>query len=187
MLAVMGLKAAVVYESMFGNTKTVAEAIGEGLRNQDSISEVVVLPVSKATADDLAGVGLLVVGGPTHMRRMTSHRTREIRAQSRSYSTAHVSGGGPEPLEPATGIGAREWLGNLDMAPPGRRAAAFDTRLSYLPAVGAAPLIAVFLRSRGYRVDAVPRCFFVESTHGPLKAGERERAFAWGVALGRQL
>jgi len=186
MLAVMGMKVAVVYESMFGNTEAVAEAIAEGLAGQDETDDVRALPVTKATAEELAGIDLLVVGGPTHMRRMTSHRTREIRAQSR----AHVTGRGtalPENLAPATDIGVREWLGGLPMAPAGRRAAAFDTRLSYLPAVGAGPLIAVFLRSRGYRVEAVPRCFFVESPQGPLKAGERERAVAWGAALGRSL
>jgi hypothetical protein len=186
MLAMMGMKAAVVYESMFGNTRTIAEAIAGGLTGQGPIDEVVVLPVAAATAEEIVSVGLLVVGGPTHMRRMTSHRTRVMRAQSRAYPVGSGTGD-PEEWARAASTGVREWLASLPMAPPGRRAAAFDTRLSYLPAVGASPMIALYLRSRGYRVDAVSRCFFVESPHGPLKAGERERASAWGAALGRQL
>ena len=39
------MKAMIVYESMFGNTRIVAEAIAEGLRET---KEVVLLPVSDA-------------------------------------------------------------------------------------------------------------------------------------------
>ena len=180
------MKAAVVYESMFGNTKRIAEAVADGLALSVCRPEVVVIPVADAPSDDLLDLDLLVVGGPTHLRRMTSRRTREMRVGSR----ARLPSGGPgDPEEWArvAATGVREWLAGLSTLAVGRRAAAFDTRLRYSPAAGAAPLIARRLRSRGYRVDAVPRGFFVESAYGPLANGESERAKAWGTALGDQL
>lgn len=40
------------------------------------------------------------------------------------------------------------------------------------------------LARAGYRLLADPEHFLVEGKEGPLKEGEVERAFAWGVALG---
>jgi hypothetical protein len=180
----MSTKAAVVYESMFGNTRRVAEAVAEGLASSGHSVEVTVMPVADAAPDELIDVGLLVVGGPTHLLQMTSRRTREMRALS-SATAPRVTAGEPEGLALAAVMGVREWLNALSMAPKGRRAAAFDTRLSYRPAGGAAPLIARALRCRGYRIDAVPRGFLVDSVQGPLKDGESERARAWGASLGQ--
>jgi flavorubredoxin len=66
---------AVVYESMFGNTHEVAEAIAAGVRDANPTARVAVLPVAEAEADAVARAGLLIVGGPTHMRGMTSTGT----------------------------------------------------------------------------------------------------------------
>jgi hypothetical protein len=177
------VRTAVVYESMFGNTKAIAEAVAYGLAQSGPRPDVVVVPVADAGDRDLAGLELLVVGGPTHLRRMTSRRTRELRA---GPLPGQASGGGGDPGEWArsTITGVREWLAALADSAPGRHAAAFDTRLRYFPADGAAPLIARRLRSRGYRVEAVPRGFLVESAQGPIVDGEAERAQAWGTALG---
>jgi len=70
-------RAVVVYESMFGNTRLVAEAIGGGLA---SAAEVAVVPVNKATADVLEGADLVVVGGPTHIHGMSRARSRQMAA-----------------------------------------------------------------------------------------------------------
>ena len=56
------MKALVVFESMFGNTKEIAEAIAEGLR--DTL-ETECLEVGQAPAP-WEDIDLLVVGGPTH-------------------------------------------------------------------------------------------------------------------------
>ena len=90
----------------------------------------------------------------------------------------------PEDWERAVSTGVREWLVTVSTVETARHAAAFDTRLAYLPAEGAAPLIARRLRRCGYKVDGPPRSFFVESARGPLRCGESERAMAWGAALG---
>ena len=67
------MKALVVYESMFGNTRRVAQEIAAGLGTRFAVS---VVPVSEATPDLVEDVDLIVVGGPTHVHGMASARTR---------------------------------------------------------------------------------------------------------------
>jgi flavodoxin len=55
------MKTLVVYDSLYGNTKAIAEAIGAALPG-----EVRVLPVGQASASDLQTADLLVIGSPTH-------------------------------------------------------------------------------------------------------------------------
>ena len=76
--AVTGIRAVVVYESMYGNTRAVAEAIGEGLRGA---WDVTVVPVGRAGPEVLDGAALVVVGGPTHVHGMTRPRSRAMAAQ----------------------------------------------------------------------------------------------------------
>ncbi len=153
---------AVVYESMFGNTRTVAEAIAEGLRGSDPGAQVALLAVGEATADKIENVALLVVGAPTHVGRMPTSRTRK---------------------QFLPGPGVREWLEALAVVPPGRHGAAFDTRFSYPLAGSAARPISRQLERHGYEVVAKPTGFFVQQSKGPLKIEEAERARAWGATL----
>ena len=68
------MRAIVVYESMYGNTRTIAEALGDGLRPKFETS---VLPVDKATTDVIATADLVAVGGPTHAHSIS----RPVNAQ----------------------------------------------------------------------------------------------------------
>ena len=67
------MKALVVYESMWGNTKQVAEANADGL--QESM-EVELVDVNRAPAEPEPDVGLIVAGGPTHAFSMSRTNTR---------------------------------------------------------------------------------------------------------------
>ena len=82
------MRALVIYESMYGNTRAVAEAIAEGIR---PVHDVVVVPAGRAGPQVVDGATLLVVGGPTHAHGMT--RRRSIR----------------RPLWPSTGRSRRSW------------------------------------------------------------------------------
>ena len=53
------MRAVIIYESMYGNTHAIAEAIGRGLAPQHEVS---VVPVADATPELLDGAGLVVVG-----------------------------------------------------------------------------------------------------------------------------
>ena len=57
------MRARVVYESMFGNTQAIAQAVADGLAESMSVD---LEEIGSAATDVAADVGLLVVGGPTH-------------------------------------------------------------------------------------------------------------------------
>ncbi len=59
------MKAVVVVESMFGNSRAVAEAVGVGLSSQDGL-DVVVLDVASARLA-MDGVDLVVAGRAAHL------------------------------------------------------------------------------------------------------------------------
>lgn len=86
----------------------------------------------------------------------------------------------------AAGPGVRDWFEALPKAPEGRLAAAFDTRVGFRLAGGAAKGIARRLRHHGYELAAPPEGFIVTDTEGPLREGETARAREWGAALIRQ-
>jgi hypothetical protein len=110
----------VVYESIYGNTRAVAEAVADGLGGAD------VMPVH-AAADAALDADLLVVGGPTHMHGLTTTRSRRMAADAvHEDGGAHVEPGATE--EP----GLRAWLRDLPHR-DGADAAAFDTRLDKSP------------------------------------------------------
>lgn len=172
---------AVVYESLFGNTRRVAEAVAEGIRGAAPAARVRVVPVADASTDAVRHADLLVVGGPTHILRTTTARTRQqgVASVARSRSTT-----APVTLEPgAQGPGVREWLDALGEAEPRQRAAAFDTRLPAPLAGGAARAIGRQLRRHGFRVVDQPSGFVVKGGQGPLRDGELDRARDWGAAL----
>ncbi len=176
---------AIVYESMFGNTHAVAKAIATGIRDADPAAHVALLPVGQAKVGDVAGAGLLIVGGPTHMRGMTSGTSRRKGLEAQEQ---HARGQGADfTHEPdAGGPGVRDWFGALPKAPAGRLAAAFDTRAGFRLAGGAARGIARQLRHHGYELAAPPEGFIITGTEGPLREGEIARAREWGATLIRQ-
>jgi flavodoxin len=167
------MKALVVYESMYGNTRAVAEAIAEGLGGSPvrAVHEAGEAPEQR---------DLLVVGGPTHMHGLTTALSRRMAAEA-AKEDGHAA------LEPgATAeLGLRAWLREL-VACEGVRAAAFDTRLDRSTALTgtAARGIARRLRQRDYEVVAT-ESFLVQDAEGPLEDGELERARAWGEQLAR--
>ena len=60
------MRALVVVESMWGNTRAVAEAVARGLGGDPTVIDVDQAPSTLPT-----NVGLLVVGGPTHALSMS--------------------------------------------------------------------------------------------------------------------
>ncbi len=171
------MSALVVYESMFGSTRAVAQAVTEGL---DEHLPVRCVEVSAWAAGLDAGalpadVTLLVVGAPTHAFSLSRPSTR---ADAAKQATGGIV---------STGTGLREWLDRLTL-PDGLAVAAFDTKVAkpHLPgsAAGAAEKR---LRRLGGRPAAHHRSFWVAGTQDGLLAGELEAARAWGGSLAHAL
>jgi flavodoxin len=65
------LKAIIVYESRYGNTKLVAERIAEGM-NQVSGGGAVLVEVKEVALSQIIGYDLILVGSPNHGGQATS-------------------------------------------------------------------------------------------------------------------
>lgn len=170
------MRVLVVYESMYGNTRTIAEAIGSGLG-----ADVAVVPVREASPERVAIADLVVVGGPTHVRGMSRPATRKAARDAAGKPASTLT------LEPgADGLGLREWFASLGTV--SCHAAAFDTRIDVRAIFGgrAAPRIARLLRQHGAQLVAPPRSFLVDKQN-QLLDGEHVRARAWGEDLARAL
>jgi hypothetical protein len=170
----MAMRAMVVYESMFGNTRVIADAIAKGL---EPVGIVVVVPVPEAGHEMLADVDLLVVGGPTHFHGMSRTRTRKWAA-----ATAQKPKNDLVLDRDAQGPGMRDWLRSLGHGHT--KVAAFDTRFRG-PAVlrgRASRVISRKLRRHGFEVVLKPESFFV-TLQNQLEPGEEARAQEWGKRL----
>jgi len=169
----MVMRAVVVYESMYGNTHVIGDAIGAGLAGGFDVDVVRVAEAGRA----LAEADLLVVGGPTHMHGMARRSTRK--------AAVKAAAAGGLALEPdALRTGLREWLDSLGKSNAHAKAAAFDTRLKGPAAFtgSAAKGAGKALRHLGYDLVAEPESFLV-TKQDQLVPGERDRALTWGSAL----
>jgi hypothetical protein len=168
------MRALIVVESMYGNTRNVATAVAEGLGTHLDVEVVEVADAPAAVPDDV----VLVVGGPTHAHGMSNPDSRRSAAKRAADAVVPFR----------TGI--REWLEHLPSVPAGRPAAAFDTRIKG-PALlwgSAAQGADKELRRLGFERVVDPASFLVKGPLGPvvdvLVPGEIERARAWGDRIG---
>jgi hypothetical protein len=170
------MRALVVYESMYGNTRTVAQHVADGLQSR---FQVTVVPVEDATVELVAGADLLVVGGPTHVHGLSTGMSRQAAADAAEKDPALTLEG-----TFSNGVGLREWLATV--AAGAAAAAAFDTRVPAPAAFTgrASRGIARRLRDRGFHLAVAPESFLVDK-HNQLVAGEVSRAAAWGATLAR--
>ncbi|MEV4689078.1 flavodoxin family protein [Microbacterium sp. LWH3-1.2] len=165
------MRALVVYESMFGNTHRIADAIADGMADGSDVSVFDVSDAPQRVPDD---VDLLVVGGPTHAFSMSRLATRRGAAR-RGGAYTDV----PE--------GLREWLHALPAPPSACAFAAFDTRVDMPLLPGAASQSAARV-ARKLGLEVVDTAsFLVEGYEGPLVGGQLQRAREWGHGLTEQL
>jgi len=156
------MKTMVIYDSQFGNTAQIAQAIADGLSGApEAPNDVESHKIGDAKPDQLAGLDLLVVGSPTQKFRPTSTTTDFLKRIPKN-------------------------------ALNGVKVAAFDTRITEeeIKAHGflskmvdifgyAADPISDRLKKKGGEVVMPPEGFTVEGTEGPLTEGELERATDW--------
>lgn len=151
------MKALVIYESYFGNTEQIAQAIGRAL---DAEQPVEVLATAQMTPDKLRGLDLLIVGSPTRGFRPSEGML------------AWLQDLGQHDLDGVrvAAFDTRIALGTIESAP-----------LRFIVKTGgfAAKRIAKSLSGKGGVIAAEPEGFTVDGEKGPLSAGELERAGEW--------
>lgn len=168
------MKAVVVYESMFGNTRKVAEAIAVGLEDSGTVT---VVPVGSADYEVIADADLVVVGGPTHVHGMSRPTTRTEAERMATEPESTLT------LEPnSTAVGVREWIEAAGPLP--RLYAAFDTRADAFKWLTGSAARDISRKMRGgKRREVVPAATFL-APDNDTDLSEIDRAREWGRAVG---
>ena len=155
------MKVLVVYDSAFGNTEKVAQAMGEALGSQ---ADVEVLRVTDVRPEQLKGLNVLIVGSPTQAFQPLPAIKRFLKG----IPTQGLAG-----IKVAA-FDTRISVGDIESS-VGRFVLRFFVKLFGY----AAKPIADRLTRKGGELMIPPEGFFVEDTEGPLKKGELERAEEW--------
>ncbi|AEI12920.1 MULTISPECIES: flavodoxin family protein [Cellulomonas] len=169
------MSAVVVYESMFGCTRQLAEAVGEGIAALGARVDVLEVGEASARDDVVLAAEMLVVGAPTHMRGLSTPRTRAL-AKARGASASAE-------------LGVHEWLDAL----PGlraRRTAVFETRNNGRFAGSAGQRIEKMLRKSGADVVVPLQSFGVDADddgRASVTPAQVDLAAAWGRSLAQEL
>ncbi len=82
------MESLVVYDTEFGNTKKVAEAVADGLRTYGPVR---LLGLDKIPPQDLGQVDLLFVGGPTHGHGMSARIRQFVDALETRSATSMLA------------------------------------------------------------------------------------------------
>ena len=147
------MKALIVYDSVFGNTEKVAQAIGDVLGAKT-------LRVGDVKPEHLAGLDALIVGSPTR----GFSPTPAIKKWLQSLPSHSLNG---------VKVAAFDTRGDVRE---------INSRIltTFVEAFGyaAKPMAARLAKKGG--TQAIPLAgFIVEGREGPLRDGELERAAAW--------
>ena len=157
------MKVLVVYDSVFGNTEKVAQAISSALAET---MESRALQVKQASVSDLSAVDLLIVGSPTRAFSSTPD-TKSFLKQIPAKSLAKVK------------IAAFDTRMTQAMVDEAGKILAFMVNLFGY----AAEPIAKKLQKKGGSQVVSPEGFYVTASEGPLADGELERAAEWAKKI----
>lgn len=159
------MKILVVYDSAYGNTENIAQAVSSGLGN---LHDVTVTRVGNVKPEQWDGLSLLVVGSPTQRFNATPALMNLLKGLAR---------GSLKGVKVAS-FDTRLTKSEIATTP----VLAFFVRLAGAGAY-AAKHIADQLKKAGGELVAPPEGFFVEGMEGPLVDGELERAKEWAAQL----
>jgi flavodoxin I len=156
------MKAMVVYDSVFGNTEKIAQAIGQALGSPEDVK---VVRVSDVKPEQLAGLTLLIVGSPTRKFSPTGATTGFLKS---------IPKNGLQGVKVAA-FDTRFLESEIERI---RILAFFVKIFGY-----AAKPIAGQLEKKDGELAIPPEGFYVGDTEGPLLEGELERAADWAKRI----
>lgn len=156
-------KSLIVYDSVFGNTRLIALAIGKGLAT--NATNVEVKAIGEVDSSAIEGVTLLVVGSPTRGFRATPAIMEWIKSLP-GNALASMKAAAFDTRIPEATL-KKNWFLRL-----------LGPMVKY-----AVDPIAKDLQARGVRGEIPKSWFYVAESEGPLLDGELDRARAWGKGL----
>jgi len=159
------MKVLIVYDSVFGNTEKIAQAIGNSLGSEENVET---LRVSDVKPEQLIGLELLIVGSPTRVFKPTK---------------AIMNFLNKIPLNVLKGAKVAAFDTRISTVDVNSR---FLNILVKLFGYAAKP-IADKLEKKGGSLIIPPEGFFVIGSEGPLKDGELERAADWAKLITKTL
>lgn len=150
----------IVYDSIFGNTASIAKAIAGRLEGDNHTK---LATVQEAGELDLSGTDLLIVGSPTRGFQPTP-QIQEYLAELANFPG---------------GMAAAVFDTRLDLE------TVHPAPLRWVIDVGgyAADRMAAALKRRHIELRGASAAFLVTGNEGPLKTGELERAGEWAAEL----
>lgn len=156
------MKVLIIYDSFFGNTEQVAQAMATALSRQ---AEVTAYRVGEVTPEQLTGLDLLIVGSPTRGFRPTPAIKKLIEDL---------------PAQGLKRVKVAAFDTRISIEDVGSR---FLTVMVKLFGYAAKP-IADRLQKKAGELVLPPEGFIVEGKEGPLRKGELDRAADWAKQLG---
>ncbi|MBU4445365.1 flavodoxin family protein [bacterium] len=159
------MKVLIVYDSVFGNTEQIAQAISDSLGSKENVET---LRVNDVKIEKITGLDLLIVGSPTRGFRPTQAITNFLKR----ISTKGLNG------VRVAAFDTRFLLSSIE-----------SSALRFMVKTGgyAARSIANRLKKKGAYLVMPPEGFLVTSEKGPLQEGELERAADWAkIAIKEQ-
>lgn len=151
------MKALVIYDSVSGNTRKIAEAIAATIEG----CQATAIAVEAAKPSDLSDVKLIIIGSSSHGLRPSPLIMKFIES---------IPDKGLEGINVAS-FDTRIVKENIKK---------LMQRLLAETSDFAARPIAEALRKKGGTLVLLPEPFFLEGEDGPLREGEAERAALWG-------
>ena len=154
------MKVIVIYDSVFGNTRQIAEAIADGLGVK---AEVKLISIKENSNPNISGDELLVIGSPTRGFRPTEEIGKYLK-EINSQTIPNIN------------------YATFDTRFKEEEVSRF-VRFVIKTGGYAAVRMHKVLRDKGAQPVTEPIGFYVKTENGPLREGEIERAREWGKSL----
>jgi len=155
------MKAMVVFDSVFGNTAKIAQAIGDTISSQGEVS---VVKISEVDSGQLEGLDYLFVGSPPRAFSPTP------------AIKSFLKGLGRQSL---VGVKVAAFDTRADLSTVNSRLLEIMVKFFGY----AAEPIAECMTRKGGEMIIAPEGFLVLGTEGPLGNGELERAALWALTV----
>ena len=151
------MKSLVIYDSVYGNTEKIAQAIGKSLKAG-------VVSIKQVKTEDFKGIELLLVGSPTQAFNMLP----AVKTWLKSL-----------PKGSLTGMKVAAFDTRMDVKKVNN---VFLTFMESIFGYAAEKIGKVLIKKGGIQL-VKPEGFMVEGSEGPLHDGELERAEQWASKL----